>query len=305
MSTHGPRYTAKEMLAELVGFDTVSHTSNLALIAFVEDYLAAHGIPSTRVPNDDGTKASLYATIGPNVEGGVVLSGHADVVPTAHQTWASDPFTLTERGSRLYGRGTSDMKGFLACALSLVPEFAAAGLARPVHLAISYDEEVGCLGCVDMVRQLAEGAIAPPRGVIVGEPTEMRLVVAHKGINGYETTVTGKETHSSQTQLGANAIMAAGSLIAELQRLADRARETAPADGPFTPPHATVSVGTIQGGHALNIVPGRCRFAWECRTLPGEDRDAYARGLDRFAWETVLPRLQASAPEAAIETVQH
>jgi acetylornithine deacetylase len=305
MNTAGPRYTPKEMLARLVGFDTVSHKSNLALIAFVEDYLAAHGIPATRVPNADGDKASLYATIGPNVEGGVVLSAHSDVVPTAHQTWASDPFTLTERGSRLYGRGTSDMKGFLACALALVPEFAAADLKRPIHLAISYDEEVGCIGCVDMVREMAEGAIAPPRGVIVGEPTEMQLVVAHKGINGYETTVTGRETHSSQTQLGANAIMAAGELIAELQRLADRARDAAPANGPFTPPYSTVSVGRIEGGHALNIVPGHCRFLWECRTLPGEDRDAFAHALDRFARETVWPRLHASAPDATIDTVQH
>jgi acetylornithine deacetylase len=305
MSTNGPRYSPKEMLERLVGFDTVSHTSNLGLIAFVEDYLAAHGVASKRVPNADGDKASLYATIGPNVDGGVVLSAHSDVVPTAHQTWTSDPFTLTERGHRLYGRGTSDMKGFLACALALVPEFAAADLKTPIHLAISYDEEVGCLGCVDMVREMAEGGIAPPRGVIVGEPTEMQLVVAHKGINGYETRVTGRETHSSQTQLGANAIMAAGQLIAELQRLADRAREAAPADGPFTPPYSTVSVGTIQGGHALNIVPGDCRFLWECRTLPGEDRDAYARALDRFARETVLPRLHASAQDAAIETVQH
>jgi acetylornithine deacetylase len=305
MTTNAPRYSPKEMLARLVGFDTVSHTSNLALIAFVEDYLAAHGIASKRVPNADGDKASLYATIGPNVDGGMVLSAHSDVVPTGHQIWQSDPFQLTERDGRLYGRGTSDMKGFLACALSLVPEFAAAELERPIHLAISYDEEVGCLGCVDMVREMAAGGIAPPRGVIVGEPTEMQLVVAHKGINGYATTVTGKETHSSQTQLGANAIMAAGELIAELQRLADRARDAAPADGPFTPPYATVSVGTIQGGHVLNIVPGDCRFLWECRTLPGEDRDAFARGLDRFARDTVLPRLRASAPNATIETVQH
>ncbi|MBK1698897.1 acetylornithine deacetylase [Rhodovibrio salinarum] len=303
MSTQGPRYTPTEMLAKLVGFDTVSHQSNLALIAFVEDYLAAHGIAATRVPNAQGDKASLYATIGPNVDGGVVLSAHSDVVPTAHQSWSSDPFTLTQRGSRLYGRGSTDMKGFLACALALVPEFAAAGLTRPIHLAISYDEEVGCVGCQDMIKQMADGAIAPPRGVIVGEPTEMQLVIAHKGINGYDTTVTGKEAHSSQTQLGANAIMAAGALIGELQRLADRARETAPADCPFTPPYTSFSVGTIEGGHALNIIPGSCHFAWECRTLPGEDPAQYVQALDRFARETVLPRLQATAPDATIETV--
>lgn len=304
MSTEGPRYSPKEMLARLVGFDTVSDRSNLELIAFVEDYLAAHGIASTRVPNGDGDKASLYATIGPNVAGGVVLSAHSDVVPTDHQTWTTDPFTLTERGDRLYGRGTTDMKGFLACALALVPEFAAAELDRPIHLAISYDEEVGCIGCVDMVREMAEGGIAPPRGVIVGEPTEMQLVVAHKGIAGFETTVTGKETHSSQTQLGANAIMAAGTLIAELQRLADGARDNAPGDSPFTPPYTTLSVGTIEGGHALNIVPGTCRFAWECRTLPADAPSRYAEAFDRFARETVLPRLQTSAPKAAIETVR-
>lgn len=304
MSTPAPHYTPKEMLARLVGFDTVSDRSNLDLIAFVEDYLAAHGVAATRVPNAAGDKASLYATLGPQAPGGVVLSAHSDVVPTAHQAWSADPFTLREADGRLYGRGTTDMKGFLACALALVPEFLAAGPARPVHLAISYDEEVGCTGCVDLVKALAAGAIPRPRAVIVGEPTELRPVAAHKGIHGFETTVTGREAHSSQTQQGANAILAAGRLLAELDRLADQAQAEAPADCPFTPPYSTLSVGRIEGGHALNIIPGSCRFVWECRSLPGDDPLRYKAAFDRVAEEEVLPRLRATAPEADIATVQ-
>ena len=293
-------FTPKQLIAKLVGFDTVSHRSNLPLIDFVEDYLSSHGVQSHRVYNKDGNKANLYATIGPEREGGVVLSGHSDVVPVAHQTWASDPFTLVEREGRLYGRGTADMKGFIAICLALVPEFRAADLQVPIHLAVSYDEEIGCFGCTDMVEAMAKGAIANPRAVIVGEPTDMQLVVAHKGISVFHTTVTGREAHSSQPHRGANAIMAAGKLVTKIEEMADAARKRAPADSAFEPPYTSFSVGLIEGGHAPNIIPGQCSFTWEFRPLPGEDRAAIRDELADFAEHEVLPEMRRTAPEANI-----
>ena len=201
--------TAKaiEILAKLVRFDTTSRGSNLALIEWVEAYLADLGVASRRVPNHDGTKANLLATIGPNVAGGVVLSGHTDVVPVDGQAWSSDPWTLTERDGRLYGRGTCDMKGFSALALAAAPLMLARGLARPVHLALSYDEEVGCLGAPDLIAAILKH-VPPPSAVIVGEPTSMEAVRGHKGIATFRVTVTGVEAHSSLTHLGVSANMA-------------------------------------------------------------------------------------------------
>lgn len=293
-------FTPDQMIAKLVGFDTVSYRSNLPLIDFVEDYLRAHGVAAHRVYSPEGDKANLYATIGPQREGGVVLSGHSDVVPVAHQTWASNPFTVVEREGRLYGRGTADMKGFVAICLALVLEFKAADLQVPIHLAISYDEEIGCFGCTGMVEAMAEGAIAKPRAVIVGEPTSMQLVVAHKGINVFHTTVTGREAHSSQPHRGASAITGAAKLIGKIEEMAGAARGRAPADSPFEPPYTTFSVGQIEGGHAPNIIPGQCSFVWEFRPLPGEDAAAIRAELADFSEREVLPGLRASAPEADV-----
>ncbi|PTT79229.1 acetylornithine deacetylase, partial [Pseudomonas sp. HMWF010] len=204
---------AVDLLARLVAFDTTSRLSNLDLIAWVETYLADLGIASRRVPNADGTKSNLLATIGPTVPGGVVLSGHTDVVPVDGQPWSTDPFVLTEKDGRLYGRGTCDMKGFLALALAAAPDLAAANLSRPVHLAFSYDEEVGCLGAPDMIAVIASD-LPRPALVVVGEPTDMVAVSGHKGIASFKVTVSGREAHSSLTHLGVSANMAAVKLMA-------------------------------------------------------------------------------------------
>ncbi|TSJ64597.1 acetylornithine deacetylase [Starkeya sp. 3C] len=295
------RTTTEELLAYLVAFDTTSRNSNLELIAFVRDYLAAFGIESVVVPSEAGDKASLFATIGPSGVGGVCLSGHSDVVPVDGQPWTSDPFTLTPKDDRLYGRGSCDMKGFIAACLAMVPDMAAGRLSTPIHLLVSYDEEVGCTGVVPAVRRL--GVDLPlPRACIVGEPTSMRVVDAHKSGIAYVTTVTGREAHSSMPQLGANAIFAAAELVGELDRY--RAELVAAGDpsGRFDPPNTTVQVTVIQGGTAGNIVPRDCAIRWNVRGLPGFDEDALLDRFERFGREVVLPKLRETAPEAAITT---
>ncbi|WOE74862.1 acetylornithine deacetylase [Alterisphingorhabdus coralli] len=273
--TSSPLLTsALEILEKLISFDTTSRGSNLELIAWVEDYLAQHGVSASRVantPGEDGVKkANLFATIGPEVPGGVILSGHSDVVPVDGQPWTSDPWTMTPREvegeDRLYGRGTADMKGFLALALATVPLFVKG--SKPVHLAISYDEEVGCQGAPAMIARLAE-TIAPPLCAIIGEPSLMQPISGHKGINVYEVHVTGKEAHSSLPHLGVSATMVAVDLMAELRELALALEGNPPAGSGFVPPHATLTIGTIQGGTAANILARECRFTFDLRCPPG------------------------------------
>lgn len=297
----GQVYTPVEMIAALIGFDTTSAKSNLALIDFVADYLRGHGIASRRTASDDGAKANLFATLGPEVAGGVVLSGHSDVVPVAGQAWDSDPFEMVARDGRLYGRGTADMKSFLAIALALVPEFLARPLARPIHLALSYDEEVGCLGVGRLIADL-QANLPPPAAVIIGEPTSMAIASAHKGCYVQRTRITGKEAHSSQPQRGGSAILAAGELLHFLGRLARERRAAADPESRFEPPFTTFNIGVIEGGSALNIIPRDCAFTWEFRPLPGEDPDEVIARLDDFARSEVLPELREHAPEAAIVT---
>jgi acetylornithine deacetylase len=288
-------------LEQLVAFDTTSFKSNLPLIACLQELLAKHGVPSELVHNDERTKANLWATIGPDRDGGVVLSGHTDVVPVAGQEWDTDPFRLTRVGDRLAGRGTTDMKGFLAVALSLVPEFAAANLARPIHLAFSYDEEVGCLGVQRLIPQLL-ARNARPKAVIVGEPTSMQVVTAHKSIRTFRTVVTGVEAHASRTEIGVNAIMHAAKLIAFLRKEAQTQKESADAANGYQPPYPTINVGVIEGGTALNIVPKTCSFLWEVRALPGMDEDDIPRRFRAFCETEMLPRLRAESPKASIVT---
>jgi acetylornithine deacetylase len=289
---------AETLLATLVGFDTTSAKSNLALIGFVQDYLDSHGVASTLVPSEDGEKASLYATIGDG-GGGIGLSGHSDCVPVDGQNWTSDPFTLTKRDGRLYGRGTCDMKGFIACVLASVPLFKSRALKDPIHIIISYDEEVGCAGVRPLIARL--GADLPrPRAVIVGEPTSMTVIDAHKRIDVYRTLVTGKEAHSSLPALGVNAISVAAELIGEIDRLAERIAATEN-DPRFEPPYSTMSVGVIDGGTAANIVPQLCAFRWQVRSLPDTPVDAAPRDLSAFA-ETLLPKMRRVAKDAAIQT---
>jgi acetylornithine deacetylase len=289
----------QELLAKLVGFDTTSAKSNLALIAFVQEYLASHGIDSTLVPSADDKKACLFATIGEG-EGGVGLSGHSDCVPVDGQKWMSDPFTLTERDGKLYGRGTCDMKGFIACVLASVPLFKSRKLKEPIHILISYDEEVGCAGVRPMIAQLGK-ELPRPRIVIVGEPTSMTVIDAHKRIDVYRTKVTGKEAHSSLPAMGVNAISVAAELIGELDRLAEEiaASENDPR---FEPPYSTVSVGIIEGGTAPNIVPKTCDFRWQVRSLPSTPVDEAPRDLAAFAEKALLPKMREVAADAAIET---
>ncbi len=297
-----PDPDAKEILARLVAFDTTSAKSNLALIEFVEVYLSGHGVASERVESDDGRKSSLFATIGPEGVPGIGLSGHTDVVPVEGQSWTSDPFALTQRGSRLYGRGTCDMKGFVACILAHVPAFKARDLKTPIHLLLSYDEEIGCVGVRPMIAELGR-RLPAPRLVIVGEPTSMQVVDAHKSIHGFETVVTGKESHSGKPQLGVNAIHAAGELIAELARMDGALR--ARADGPrFDPPYTNVAVSLIKGGTARNITPKTCSFAWMFRSVPATDPQDIRHRFETFAGETVLPAMRESHPDASIVTTQ-
>jgi len=292
--------TAQELLKTLVGFNTTSAKSNLALIAFVEDYLKSHGIASTLVPSPDGAKADLFATIGPANQGGIGLSGHSDCVPVEGQCWTSDPFTLTERDGKLYGRGTCDMKGFLACVLASVPLFKSRSLKEPVHLIISYDEEVGCTGVRPLIARLGHD-LPRPRAIIVGEPTGMAVIDAHKRIDAYRTRVTGREAHSSMPKLGVNAIAAAAALIGELERIgADIAAKQN--DPRFEPPHSTVCVGTISGGTAHNIVPKTCEFQWQVRSLPSAAPADVPRDLAAFAKTALLPRMQQVTKDAGVDT---
>ncbi len=294
-----PHYSAAEMLERLVGFDTTSRDSNLELIAFVEDYLAAYGVSSTRIPNDEGDKANLLASVGPERAGGIILSGHSDVVPVDGQPWSSDPFTLVERDGKLFGRGTSDMKAFLAIGLALLPEMLAKPLKVPLHFAISYDEEIGCTGVLPMVEKIA-AEVPKPRACIVGEPTELGLVVAHKSINSYHVAIRGREAHSSMPHIGANAIHAAGMLVAKLVEMVKQREANPIPDSGFNPPWTTIHIGRIEGGTAQNIVPLDCAFSWEYRLHPGDDGAAILETFTRYARDEVEPWLKRHAPEASI-----
>ncbi|GMQ77332.1 MAG: acetylornithine deacetylase [Gammaproteobacteria bacterium] len=291
---NGPRYSPVEMIAALVSFDTTSRESNLELIRFVESYLSGHGIASTLVFNDAKSKANLVATIGPATSrGGVVLSGHSDVVPVDGQVWSSDPFRLVEHDGRLYGRGACDMKAFLGIALALVPEFQKCGLRSPVHIVLTYDEETDCSGAARLMQVIPETGLAP-RAVIIGEPTEMRIANAHKGQCLLETVVVGHEAHSSLPHLGVNAIDIAARLIAFLATLA-RDFEARP------PPFTTINVGTINGGQQFNIVPAECRFEWEIRAVPGHDPEEIVARFNSYA-DSLLEGMHDGFPDAAIRT---
>ncbi|HEY2359063.1 MAG TPA: acetylornithine deacetylase [Phenylobacterium sp.] len=293
----------REILQTLIGFDTTSRGSNLALIEWVEAYLDGHGVPHRRVPNADGTKSNLLASIGPAVEGGAVLSGHTDVVPVDGQPWSSDPFTVVERDGRLYGRGTCDMKGFLALALSAVPDLLAAPLRRPVHLAFSYDEEIGCLGAPALI-EVIKRELPGPAFVVVGEPTDMVAVNGHKGIATFHVTVTGREAHSSQTQQGVSAVMAAVKLMATLTELAEGLEREADPASPFTPKGATLTIGMVNGGTAHNILARECNFVFDLRCPPTLEPQAVLAPF--FAEVRAMDAaLKARASEAGVTIEMH
>lgn len=290
--------TAIELLASLVSFDTTSHKSNRAIQSFVEDYLAGHGVASHLVPTSDGEKASLFATIGPDGVPGIGLSGHTDVVPADPAAWTGDPFMMREESGRLYGRGTADMKGYLACVLAMVPEFKRRRLKTPLHILFSYDEEVGCTGVRPMIAELGD-RLQKPRAVIVGEPTSMTVVDAHKGPVRWNVDITGLAAHSSMAHLGVNAISVAARLIGKLGEI-EAELAALPPDPRFTPPYPTLQVTKIDGGIATNIVPAACRFVFDIRAMPGLDVEAIERRLMEFAESECLPAMQRIAPEAGI-----
>jgi acetylornithine deacetylase len=290
----------RELLGQLIAFDTTSRNSNEPLIEFVEDYLGALGVPAVRVDYQPG-KTNLWATIGPDIAGGIVLSGHTDVVPVDGQAWTSDPFSAVERAGKIYGRGTADMKGFLAACLALVPEFLGKPLKRPIHLAFSCDEEVGCTGVRPLIERIVAGDLPRPSAAIIGEPTLMKVVNGHKSTLSFVTEVEGHEAHSSLSHQGVNAIMVAGELISEITAIAGEMRERGDPTGRFDPPYSSVHIGTISGGTARNIVPRCCTFHWETRIIPGQDPDEIPERLDRLA-ETLLPAMHAVSPTTGITT---
>lgn len=291
---------SRELLATLVQFDTTSALSNLALIEFVKEYLAGYGIESALVHDESGQKANLYATIGNPDQAGVMLSGHTDVVPVKGQAWTSDPFTLTERDGLLYARGSCDMKGFIACALAAVPALSRARLRMPVHVALSYDEEVGCLGVRRLLTMMSDLPIRPAMAII-GEPTSMRLMIAHKGKQATRITVKGQSAHSAYPTEGVNAVEYAAELITEVRRIHDQFKQNGPFDSDYRVPHTTLHVGVIQGGTALNIVPQQCHFDMEIRHLPADDPAEIMQRLQTYAETQLLPAMRAVAPQAAIE----
>jgi acetylornithine deacetylase len=289
-----PRLPPRALLDRLVAFPTVSRDTNLPLVDWVQGYLADHGIPAHRHVNEDGSKAALFAHVGPAEPGGVVLSGHTDVVPVDGQAWASDPWTVTERDGRLYGRGTCDMKGFDALALWALVEARHQGLHRPLQLALSYDEEVGCTGAPPMIAAM-QAALPQSAAVVVGEPTRMRAVTGHKGGAGFRVHVRGHEVHSSLLPRGVSAVMEAARIVQWVNDRNDAVRAAAPSPlaALFDPPFTTLHVATIAGGTAHNITAGDCRFGFEFRAVPGEDP---------AAWEAAF-RAECARVEAGMRAV--
>ena len=290
-----PDSASIDMIRRLVGFNTVSSEPNIELIEFARDHLAGIGAECRLFHDGTGKKANLWATLGPADKAGIVLSGHTDVVPVTGQDWDTDPFELTQKDDRLYGRGTCDMKSFVAVALALAPEFAQRGLVTPIHFSFSYDEEVGCVGVRSLIDALADMPVKPAM-CIVGEPSEMQVVTAHKGKTAIDTGVRGLECHSSLAPSGVNAVEYAAELVAHLKGMARRLAAEGPSDNAFDVPFTTVHVGRIDGGTALNIVPRDCRVQWEFRNLPSQDGDALYAEVVQFVRDRLEPEMHAVDP---------
>lgn len=284
------RTESLSLIQDLVSFDTTSAKSNLELVQFVEHYLESAGIRSTLVFNEGKTKANLYATIGPCDTAGVLLSGHTDVVSVAGQNWDTDPFSVEQKDGALFGRGTADMKSFIACVLGFVPEFVEANLLRPIHLAFSYDEEIGCVGVRRLLTMMQDLPIRPEM-CIVGEPTSMQVVNSHKGKRAQRVTVTGLEAHSSLPNTGVNAIEYAARLIVRIRQLADELASTGPSEDGFEVPHSTLQIGVVAGGTALNIVPNSCVFDFEMRNVPSHDPESILRKIWAYAENVLEPEM--------------
>ncbi len=292
-----------DLFKSLIAFDTTSYRSNLALIDYVRDYLSQYGVKSKLFFSDERNKANLYATIGPDDRPGIVLSGHTDVVPVTGQDWQYDPWRATESNSRIYGRGVCDMKGFISVVLSRVPAMAAAELQRPIHIALSYDEEIGCVGVRSLLAYLATLDVKPA-ACIVGEPTNMQIVSGHKGKLSVHCQVRGYACHSALAPRGVNAVEAAAKLVAFLSEMAERCRSEGPIDHGFDVPYTTIHTGLIRGGTVLNIVPGECEFEFEFRHLPADDPDDRYSAVKAFARSCLEPAMQAVRPETGFVFAQ-
>ncbi len=289
------------ILGELVAFPSVSSESNLELITYAADLLSDAGATLSFSRDETGTKANLFATLGPQGDGGIVLSGHTDVVPANADEWTSDPFALTRRGDRLYGRGTCDMKGFIAAALALAPRFAEAELARPLHFALTYDEEIGCFGARALVQEIA-AAGTRPSVAIIGEPTGMRVIEGHKGCYEYTTEFTGMEGHGSQPDRGVNAVEYAARYVSRLLDLRERLKDRAPEKSRFDPPWTTVQVGAMSGGTARNVIAGSCAVEWEMRPVRSDDASWVKNDLADYVEGVLLPAMRAVSPDCSIVT---
>lgn len=289
------------ILANLVGFPTVSADSNLAMIDHMADLLSDAGARVDLFHDDTGTKANLFATIGPDREGGIVLSGHSDVVPVTDQKWTSDPFRLEERDGRLFGRGTCDMKGFIAATLAMAPDYAARRLKRPIHFAFTYDEEVGCLGARSLVPALQARGIRPAMA-IVGEPTDMRIIEGHKGCCEYTVAFQGLEGHGSNPDRGVNAVEYAVAYVARLMELRHQLRHRTPVASVFEPPWTTINIGRLSGGVAHNVIASRAELDWEMRPVQDSDAALVRQTMADYCNDVLLPQMQAVCPDAGITT---
>ncbi len=299
----GPSPEARALIERLIAFETVSRDSNLGLIEWARDFLEGHGARTRLTYDASAKKANLFATLGDSPKPGLILSGHTDVVPVDGQAWDTDPFSAVERDGRLYARGSADMKGFIGVALAQAPKFAAAlaagRLDAPLHYALSYDEEVGCLGVRGLIRDLEEQGIRPA-GCVVGEPTSMQPIIAHKGTHRFRCAVHGREAHSSYVTHGVNAIEYAARLIVFIRGLAERLAEHEQRDYGFTVPYSTLSTGLIRGGIAANVVPKDCEFQFDMRTLPQASPEALYQEIRAHA-EELAAQMRRVDPQAGID----
>ena len=298
VSTQRPSAELMAMIERLIAFPTVSRDSNLGLIEWTREYLAGLGVQSRLTYDATGKKANLFATLGGGSRPGLVLSGHTDVVPVEGQAWDTDPFKATVVGDKLFGRGVADMKSYIATALVMAPKFLASNADAPLHLALSYDEEVGCIGVRSLIKDLLDMGLKTA-GCIVGEPTLMQPIIAHKGSYRFRCCITGREAHSSYTPQGVNSIEYAARIIVYIRQMADRLAQLETRDYAFTVPFSTLQTGTIKGGLASNIVPKDCEFQFEARTMPGASADRLYQEIQDFA-ATLLPEMQRVEPNSAI-----
>ncbi|UWS08810.1 acetylornithine deacetylase [Phaeobacter inhibens] len=289
------------ILSDLIAYPTLSADSNLEMIAYLANRLEDCGARVDVMFDASGQKANLFATLGPDTDGGIVLSGHSDVVPVTDQDWTSDPFTMEERDGRLYGRGTCDMKGFIAATLAMAPEFAEQISRRPVHFAFTYDEEVGCIGAGHLVQALRERELKP-RLALIGEPTSMRVVEGHKGCHEYSTRFQGLEGHGSDPGRGVNAVEYAARYVSRLLDLRGDLQQRTPPDSRFDPPWTTLNIGALNGGSAHNVIASKAQVDWEMRPVQPSDADHVKDTMARYCRDTLLPAMQAIYPEASIET---